>query len=154
MREKTENIILTVYGFLKKNNNNNNIWRNCYMPYGCSNWWIFNLLNSFSIVFVFSFNYREPVGNFLKALCANPGVDCYDLMSALTGMNFCSLLLSNIFLKAYILFVVFSIVTIMFAFIYWLIYLVKFIYPIRHKLLSQSLNGRSLLEEWASINFN
>ncbi|KAG6620533.1 hypothetical protein I3843_04G034000 [Carya illinoinensis] len=31
----------------------------------------------------------EPVGNFLKSLCAHPGVDCYDLLSALTGKNCC-----------------------------------------------------------------
>jgi lysosomal acid lipase/cholesteryl ester hydrolase len=31
----------------------------------------------------------EPVANFLKALCAQPGVDCYDLMSAVTGKNCC-----------------------------------------------------------------
>ncbi|KAK4483219.1 hypothetical protein RD792_010401, partial [Penstemon davidsonii] len=31
----------------------------------------------------------EPVANFLKALCAAPGVDCYDLMTALTGKNCC-----------------------------------------------------------------
>ncbi|KAM7512576.1 hypothetical protein LguiB_011451 [Lonicera macranthoides] len=31
----------------------------------------------------------EPVANFLKALCADPGVDCYDLLSALTGKNCC-----------------------------------------------------------------
>ncbi|KAF5457379.1 hypothetical protein F2P56_021483 [Juglans regia] len=31
----------------------------------------------------------EPVGNFLKSLCAYPGVDCYDLLSALTGKNCC-----------------------------------------------------------------
>ncbi|CAK9143318.1 unnamed protein product, partial [Ilex paraguariensis] len=31
----------------------------------------------------------EPVAKFLKTLCADPGVDCYDLMSALTGKNCC-----------------------------------------------------------------
>ncbi|XP_019161592.1 PREDICTED: triacylglycerol lipase 2 isoform X2 [Ipomoea nil] len=31
----------------------------------------------------------EPVSQFLKALCAQPGVDCFDLMSALTGKNCC-----------------------------------------------------------------
>ncbi|XP_030530939.1 triacylglycerol lipase 2 [Rhodamnia argentea] len=31
----------------------------------------------------------EPVANFLQALCANPGVDCYDLLAALTGKNCC-----------------------------------------------------------------
>lgn len=31
----------------------------------------------------------EPVGNFLRALCAHPGVDCYDLLAALTGKNCC-----------------------------------------------------------------
>ncbi|KAK6912993.1 AB-hydrolase lipase domain [Dillenia turbinata] len=31
----------------------------------------------------------EAVANFLKSLCANPGVDCYDLMAALTGKNCC-----------------------------------------------------------------
>ncbi|XP_058227764.1 triacylglycerol lipase 2 isoform X1 [Rhododendron vialii] len=30
-----------------------------------------------------------PVANLLKALCAQPGVDCYDLMAALTGKNCC-----------------------------------------------------------------
>ncbi|GKV07958.1 hypothetical protein SLEP1_g19653 [Rubroshorea leprosula] len=31
----------------------------------------------------------EPVSNFLKSLCAYPGVDCYDLLSSLTGINCC-----------------------------------------------------------------
>ncbi|EXC31335.1 Triacylglycerol lipase 2 [Morus notabilis] len=31
----------------------------------------------------------EPVANFLKGLCAYPGVDCYDLLSAITGHNCC-----------------------------------------------------------------
>ncbi|KAI6671389.1 hypothetical protein NL676_006274 [Syzygium grande] len=31
----------------------------------------------------------EPVANFLQALCAYPGVDCYDLLAALTGKNCC-----------------------------------------------------------------
>ncbi|GMN19941.1 hypothetical protein TIFTF001_049967 [Ficus carica] len=31
----------------------------------------------------------EPVANFLKALCAYPGVDCYDLLTAVTGHNCC-----------------------------------------------------------------
>lgn len=31
----------------------------------------------------------EPVGDFLKALCATSGVDCYDLLSAFTGNNCC-----------------------------------------------------------------
>lgn len=31
----------------------------------------------------------EPVANFLQALCANPGVNCYDLLAALTGKNCC-----------------------------------------------------------------
>ncbi|GMY13106.1 Triacylglycerol lipase 2 [Fagus crenata] len=31
----------------------------------------------------------EPVGDFLKSLCANPAVDCYDLLSELTGKNCC-----------------------------------------------------------------
>ncbi|KAI3776867.1 hypothetical protein L1987_46657 [Smallanthus sonchifolius] len=31
----------------------------------------------------------EDVGRFLKALCADPKVDCYDLMSAITGKNCC-----------------------------------------------------------------
>ncbi|KAK4781456.1 hypothetical protein SAY86_015558 [Trapa natans] len=31
----------------------------------------------------------EPVGQFLKLLCAQPGVDCYDLLTALTGNNCC-----------------------------------------------------------------
>lgn len=29
----------------------------------------------------------EPVSDFLKALCAQAGVDCYDLITALTGTN-------------------------------------------------------------------
>ncbi|XP_061370264.1 triacylglycerol lipase 2-like [Gastrolobium bilobum] len=42
-----------------------------------------------------------PVMNFLKSVCANPGVDCKDLLTALTGYNCClnkssvSLLLKN-----------------------------------------------------------
>ncbi|XP_028051269.1 triacylglycerol lipase 2 isoform X1 [Camellia sinensis] len=32
---------------------------------------------------------REPVANFLKALCAEPHVDCYDLLTAITGKNCC-----------------------------------------------------------------
>ncbi|KAH7577208.1 hypothetical protein ACOSQ2_001988 [Xanthoceras sorbifolium] len=36
------------------------------------------------------FNPRgKPVSNFLKTLCTNPGVDCYDLLSSLTGKNCC-----------------------------------------------------------------
>ncbi|XP_059284906.1 triacylglycerol lipase 2-like isoform X2 [Lycium ferocissimum] len=36
------------------------------------------------------FNPRgEPVSDFLKALCAQAGVDCYDLITALTGKNCC-----------------------------------------------------------------
>ncbi|KAL2505349.1 Triacylglycerol lipase 2 [Abeliophyllum distichum] len=31
----------------------------------------------------------EPVSNFLKALCTDPEVDCYDLLAALTGKNCC-----------------------------------------------------------------
>ncbi|XP_009614880.1 triacylglycerol lipase 2-like [Nicotiana tomentosiformis] len=31
----------------------------------------------------------QPVSNFVKALCAYPGVDCYDFMTALTGKNCC-----------------------------------------------------------------
>ncbi|THG14029.1 triacylglycerol lipase 2-like [Camellia sinensis] len=31
----------------------------------------------------------EPVMNFLKALCAQPGVNCYDLLTAITGKNCC-----------------------------------------------------------------
>ncbi|KAB1211763.1 Triacylglycerol lipase 2 [Morella rubra] len=31
----------------------------------------------------------KPVAKFLKSLCAYPGVDCYDLLSALTGKNCC-----------------------------------------------------------------
>jgi lysosomal acid lipase/cholesteryl ester hydrolase len=31
----------------------------------------------------------EPVANFLKALCSASGIDCYDLLSALTGRNCC-----------------------------------------------------------------
>ncbi|KAJ8546429.1 hypothetical protein K7X08_019012 [Anisodus acutangulus] len=30
-----------------------------------------------------------PVSNFLKALCAQPGVDCYDFLTAITGKNCC-----------------------------------------------------------------
>ncbi|KAJ0053706.1 hypothetical protein Pint_02981 [Pistacia integerrima] len=36
------------------------------------------------------FNPKDQhVENFLKSLCANPGVDCYDLLSSLTGKNCC-----------------------------------------------------------------
>ncbi|KAF5479801.1 hypothetical protein F2P56_000592 [Juglans regia] len=36
------------------------------------------------------FNPKEkPVGNLLKSLCAHRGVDCYDLLRALTGKNCC-----------------------------------------------------------------
>ncbi|XP_050231371.1 triacylglycerol lipase 2-like [Mercurialis annua] len=31
----------------------------------------------------------EAAGQFLKALCAYPGVDCYDLLTAVTGINCC-----------------------------------------------------------------
>ncbi|KAL8478778.1 hypothetical protein ACS0TY_030597 [Phlomoides rotata] len=31
----------------------------------------------------------EPVANFLKALCAGSGIDCYDLLTAVTGINCC-----------------------------------------------------------------
>ncbi|KAL6288234.1 hypothetical protein ACE6H2_012624 [Prunus campanulata] len=31
----------------------------------------------------------EPVAQFLNALCAYPGVDCYDLLEAVTGRNCC-----------------------------------------------------------------
>ncbi|XP_022895061.1 triacylglycerol lipase 2-like isoform X3 [Olea europaea var. sylvestris] len=31
----------------------------------------------------------EPVSNFLKALCTDPEVDCYNLLDALTGKNCC-----------------------------------------------------------------
>lgn len=31
----------------------------------------------------------DAVANLLKALCAQPGVDCYDLLTALTGKNCC-----------------------------------------------------------------
>lgn len=31
----------------------------------------------------------EPVAIFLKVLCANPGVDCYDLITEMTGQNCC-----------------------------------------------------------------
>ncbi|KAG8384959.1 hypothetical protein BUALT_Bualt04G0172400 [Buddleja alternifolia] len=31
----------------------------------------------------------EPVAKFLKLLCADPGVDCYDLLTAVTGKNCC-----------------------------------------------------------------
>ncbi|EYU34800.1 hypothetical protein ABFS82_11G136400 [Erythranthe guttata] len=32
---------------------------------------------------------EEPVANFLKAMCASSGIDCYDLMTAVTGKNCC-----------------------------------------------------------------
>ncbi|MCD9641602.1 hypothetical protein HAX54_027900 [Datura stramonium] len=32
---------------------------------------------------------NEPVSDFLKVLCAQAGVDCYDLITALTGKNCC-----------------------------------------------------------------
>ncbi|KAJ4729441.1 Lipase [Melia azedarach] len=36
------------------------------------------------------FNPRgKPVTDFLNSLCANPGVDCYDLLASLTGKNCC-----------------------------------------------------------------
>ncbi|XP_057481778.1 triacylglycerol lipase 2-like isoform X2 [Actinidia eriantha] len=36
------------------------------------------------------FNPKEkPVADFLKALCAEPGVDCYNLLTAITGKNCC-----------------------------------------------------------------
>ncbi|XP_010248961.1 PREDICTED: triacylglycerol lipase 2 [Nelumbo nucifera] len=31
----------------------------------------------------------QPVANFLNVLCANPGVDCYDLLTSFTGQNCC-----------------------------------------------------------------
>ncbi|KAL0424209.1 UNVERIFIED_CONTAM: Triacylglycerol lipase 2 [Sesamum radiatum] len=31
----------------------------------------------------------EPVANFLKALCLGSGIDCYDLLTAVTGKNCC-----------------------------------------------------------------
>ncbi|ERM96918.1 triacylglycerol lipase 2 [Amborella trichopoda] len=31
----------------------------------------------------------QAVAKFLKALCANPGIDCYDLMTSFTGKNCC-----------------------------------------------------------------
>ncbi|KAF8399932.1 hypothetical protein HHK36_015803 [Tetracentron sinense] len=31
----------------------------------------------------------KPVANFLKSLCSNPGVDCYDLLTSFTGKNCC-----------------------------------------------------------------
>ncbi|CAK7328291.1 unnamed protein product [Dovyalis caffra] len=31
----------------------------------------------------------EPVANFLRSLCAYPGVDCYDLLTSITGKNCC-----------------------------------------------------------------
>ncbi|KAK4768627.1 hypothetical protein SAY87_003768 [Trapa incisa] len=33
--------------------------------------------------------YINPVGQLLKLLCSQPGVDCYDLLSILTGNNCC-----------------------------------------------------------------
>lgn len=30
-----------------------------------------------------------PVDAFLKSLCADPRIDCYDLMTALTGLTLC-----------------------------------------------------------------
>lgn len=39
------------------------------------------------------FLYREPVANFLRALCGYPGVDCYDLLTSISGIvlfiNYC-----------------------------------------------------------------
>ncbi|OVA09501.1 AB-hydrolase lipase domain [Macleaya cordata] len=36
------------------------------------------------------FNIKEePVINFLQTLCSNPGIDCYDLITAITGKNCC-----------------------------------------------------------------
>lgn len=37
---------------------------------------------------------REPVANLLKALCAASGIDCYDLLGALTG-NFINIYNNN-----------------------------------------------------------
>ena len=37
------------------------------------------------------------MANFLKGLCAYPGVDCYDLLSALTGTNICRVFMIIIF---------------------------------------------------------
>ncbi|XP_059643171.1 triacylglycerol lipase 2 [Cornus florida] len=43
-----------------------------------------------SLIGVAEFNPKgEPVANFLKALCADPGLNCYDLLGALTGKNCC-----------------------------------------------------------------
>ncbi|KAI3842424.1 hypothetical protein MKX03_035031 [Papaver bracteatum] len=40
--------------------------------------------------FVAEFNINEePVAHFLKAICATPGMDCYDLITAVTGKNCC-----------------------------------------------------------------
>ncbi|KAF5739566.1 triacylglycerol lipase 2-like [Tripterygium wilfordii] len=42
----------------------------------------------------------EPVGHFLKVLCAHPGIDCYDLLSAITGQNCClNSSIVNLFLR-------------------------------------------------------
>lgn len=42
----------------------------------------------------------QPVSAFLKSLCANPGVNCYDLLTAITGKNCClNASTVNIFLK-------------------------------------------------------
>ncbi|OWM74002.1 hypothetical protein CDL15_Pgr022273 [Punica granatum] len=48
------------------------------------------LAEIFKALKIAEFNPKgEPVSKFLKSLCAHPGVDCYDLLSALTGKNCC-----------------------------------------------------------------
>ncbi|GAV64288.1 Abhydrolase_1 domain-containing protein/Abhydro_lipase domain-containing protein [Cephalotus follicularis] len=43
---------------------------------------------------------EEPVSVFIRSLCSNPGVDCYDLLTALTGKNCClNASTINLFLK-------------------------------------------------------
>lgn len=40
------------------------------------------------ILTIFLIIYREAVANFLKALCVGSGIDCYDLLTAVTGICF------------------------------------------------------------------
>lgn len=48
-------------------------------------------VGEFTAVFgIAEFNPKGvPVANFVKALCAQPGVNCYDLMTEITGVNCC-----------------------------------------------------------------
>lgn len=48
-------------------------------------------VGEFTAVFgIAEFNPKGvPVANFVKALCAQPGVNCYDLLTAITGENCC-----------------------------------------------------------------